>query len=177
MGRYQHSNIVRRSFWRRQSTWALLVFIILVACVLGFYFKNKHAEANPTYFPKTITKDQVGIAVYYPVNLPEGYSVSNYKVIKKDVLYYLVTSGKGDRFSITIQALPSSFDFISFKKKFLKPDDYATPVGTNTVGVVGTELVGSVQTVDNSWIILNSKSTDAIKDMETITRSLKKVEL
>jgi hypothetical protein len=173
--------IAPRQKVKKKLSWKYMgisLFVLLLAGV-GFvaYQQMYQKKAEAHYFPSYITKDQFDIPVYYPKDLPVGYTVSNYKIIKKNILTYSVTNSKNQVFNVTLQTLTTSFDFVKFKKKFVKPDEYNTPIGSNLVGVAGSNLVGSIQTTDSVWILLNSKSTDSIKDMETITRSLRKVEL
>jgi hypothetical protein len=158
-----------------------ILLIVIVAAGGFFALHQKHAPKNPVkhYFPSSITKDQIQIPVYYPINLPGNLIVDSntFKVIQKNVLYYSVSNRAGDKFYITIQPLASNFDFVAFKKKFVKPDEYQTPIGSNLVGVAGTSLIGSIQTNKNVWILLNSSAIGSISTMETITRSFQEVSL
>ena len=169
----------------RTKRWLMLAgLIVLLTLAAGGWFlwtkrQTKQAAqpvANQSYFPSGIGS-QMTIPVYYPVNLPAGFSVASFAVIKQNVLFYSVTNKAGDKFNVTIQPLPSTFDFVGFQKKFFQPDQYQTPIGSNLVGVAGTTLIGSIQTTKNVWILLNSNSVDQLKDMETITRAFRQVSL
>ncbi|HEU4607978.1 MAG TPA: hypothetical protein VFS31_07700 [Chitinophagaceae bacterium] len=158
----------------------LIIMIVALLAGSGFTAYNKFLHKAPAkhYFPSYITKEQMQIPVYYPVDLPASFKVNDdYKVIQKNVLYYSVSNRSGDKFYLTIQPYPSSFDMVSFKKKFIKPDEYNTSIGSSLVGVAGSSLLGSTVTNKNVWIIFNSTAVGSIKDMETITRSLQEVPL
>lgn len=183
-----HYPTASRDVPKRQTRRGKTILTAAAVAVLvtggGFFYHQKHQSKTnvlgshtSSYFPATLDGSQVDIPVYYPVNLPAGFKVSGFKVIKQNVLYYVVTNKNNDSFYITIQPLPASFDFVSFAKKFPQPDQYNTPIGTDLVGVAGNQLLGSIQTNKNTWIILNSTAINSIKDMETITRSFQPVSL
>jgi hypothetical protein len=167
---------------RRVRKKILLAVILILLLVGGGFFGYqklyKKDAVKKHYFPSYITKSEIQIPVYYPVDLPTTFKVNNdYKVLQQDVLYYSVSNKAGDKFYITIQKLPTNFDFEAFKKKFVKPDEYTSAIGANLVGPAGGSLIGSIRTNQNVWIILNSTAVGSVNDMETITRSLLEVSL
>lgn len=166
----------RRRFSLRFFIIGLFILILLAATATGAYLYHRKV-ATKHYFPAYITKRDYALAAYYPVNLPAGYSVAGFKIIQHNILYYSVTNRAGDKFHLTLQSLPTSFDFAAFQKKFENPDQYQTPIGSNLVGIAGSSLIGSIQTSQNVWILLNSTAVGSINSMETITRSLRQVSL
>jgi hypothetical protein len=152
------------------------VMLTVVGGTIGYkYYSSSHKKTH--YFPSYITKAQVTVPVYFPITLPAGYKVGDYKIIRKNIFSYSVANSKGEKFYVTTQPMVSAFNFESFKNKFVNPDEYSTPIGSVLVGVAGADLIGSIQTNQNTWVILNSKAVGSINDMETITRSLRLVEL
>ena len=155
----------------------VVVTILIIAGLYFFISSHKSQPPKKSLFPASIDRSQYTIVAYYPTNLPSGWGISGFKLLKKNVMYYNVTSPGGQVYNVTVQPLVSSFDFVSFKKKFIQPDEYNTPIGSNLVGFAGSSLVGSVQTTDNDWILLNAGPAASMQDMETITRSLHQASL
>jgi hypothetical protein len=158
----------------------ILIGLLVIALIAGgtvYYFKFYKASQKH-YFPSYIRKDQVNIAVYYPVNLPPGFQVNNdFKLLQDNILYYSVSDSAGTKFYVTIQALPVNFNFQDFKKKFTKPDEYPTAAGDALVGQVGSSVLGSIRTIGNSWIIINSTNLNSVNGMEAVTRAMQPVQL
>lgn len=155
---------------RRKQTLAV-VGILLVVC--GYALSNS-TNSSPTqkkYLNPTISS-QLTIPVYMPLGLPFGYIVNDdIKTLKFNILYFTVTGPGNQRYSITEEAIPPNFDFSSFTKKFLNPEVFTTNIGTVTAGVVGANLIGSIQTNKNTWILINAISTNSLAQLETIARS------
>ena len=118
--------------------------------------------------------DTYTIPFYTPKTLPKGYTFNNdIQSLKKDVYYYSINGPEDTVFHITQQPIPESFDFASFNKKFLNPDRFTTEAGSAIVGPVGSAIIGSVQTIKNSWIIVNCENSSAQSKVQTVIRSLK----
>lgn len=115
----------------------------------------------------------VSIPVYYPRNLPAGYSYNgNARALKSDILYFSVTGPGQQVFHITQQPIPPSFDFTAFDKKFLNPATFNSDAGSAIAGQAGANLIGSVQTNKNTWIIINSVASNSPTELEVVIRSL-----
>jgi hypothetical protein len=115
----------------------------------------------------------VPIPTFFPKNLPAGYSYGNdAKALKPNILYYSVRGPKKQAFYITQQPLPANFDFAGFKKKFLNPDNFSTGIGDAMAGPAGSNLLGSIRTNKNTWIIINSSDITAQDPLEAVMRSL-----
>jgi hypothetical protein len=116
----------------------------------------------------------VSIVTFYPQNLPKGYSYANdAKALKPDTLYYSIKGPNGQVIYVTQQPLPASFDYSAFAKKFLKPDNFSTAIGDGMAGIVGPNLLGSIRTNQNTWVIFNSVDTAAQNPLESVMRSLR----
>lgn len=161
---------------KRPKRAALTVLVIIVVLGIGgagyAYFKPNHAKPAKTGLFGQSIRQQVSIPLYYPQNLPGGYSYNNdARTIKANVLYLSVTGPGKQVFYITQQAVPASFDFVGFDKKFLNPDNFSTDAGSAIAGQVGANLIGSIQTNKNTWIIINSAGTNSLTELETAARS------
>jgi hypothetical protein len=153
---------------------ALLVLMILAGGgALGYKSLKPAAHPEPTAVLGSQTSPQIKIPVYYPLNLPAGYTFNkDFKVLGPNVLYYSVTGPRGVNYYATIQSLPPNFDFTAFKTKFSKPDEYTTSIGSALAGPVGATLIASVRTTTNDWSIINAPSNGNLAELETISRSL-----
>jgi len=151
--------------------------MFIVIAVLGLagagyaYFRPSHPPKKSTPLGQSISQ-LVSIPAYYPQNLPSGYSYNNdARTIKTNVLYLSVTGPGKQTFYITQQSVPASFDFVGFDKKFLNPDNFSSDAGSAIAGQVGANLIGSIQTNKNTWIIINSAGTNSLTELETVARS------
>ncbi len=148
--------------------------IVAVVLAAGAYFLFKPTpKQNPsTALGQSIAK-LVSIPAYYPQNLPAGYTYNNdAHIIKTNILYFSVTGPGNQTFYVSQQPIPASFDFVGFDKKFLNPDNFSTDAGSSIAGQVGANLIGSIQTDKNTWIILNTAGTNSLTELETVIRSL-----
>lgn len=155
--------------------------LILVAAVIVFaavvYLRPGHKPLPAAGAAALAAGRLVSIPVYYPQNLPAGYSYNNdAKTIKTNILYFSVSGPGKQTFYITQQPIPSNFDFSAFNKKFLSPDSFSTDAGSAIAGPIGASLVGSVQTDKNTWIIINSAGTNSQTELETVIRSLEPIQ-
>lgn len=137
--------------------------------------RSKHTVETPKLVSGTTAAEvkPVTIALYYPKNLPSGFTYNNDgKVLNPDVYYYSVTGPNNKKFYVTQQPIPANFDFKAFNKKFLNPDTFTANVGSVTAGAVGANMIGSVQTNKNTWIIVNTDATLPLVQLESVIRSL-----
>lgn len=148
------------------------VALVVVAAAAETVFKPKHAQSANNPRAQSVAS-LVSIPVYYPQDLPKGYSYNNdAKVLKTNVLYFSVTGPGKQKFFITQEPIPSNFDFTAFNKKFLNPDTFSCDAGSALVGQAGANMIGSVQTNKNTWVIVNSGSTTPQTELETVIRAL-----
>ncbi len=154
----------------------LAVVGLLIVGLGAFLFTSHPAKTHAGPFPAAISPAQITIPVYYPANLPAGYKVTGYKVVKQDILNYAVTTKNNDNFYVDIQAIPAGYDFGVFDKRFINPTSLTTNIGTATVGQMNNQLIGSIHTA-KSWILINSTALKSTDDMVLICKSLKQTSL
>lgn len=149
----------------------------LVAVVAGALLLAHRAPAKSSgLLPSSITASQITIPIYYPKGLPAGFKVSGYKVVKQDVLNYVVTNSNNDSFYVNIQPAPAGYDFNAFNKRFTTPYSLTTTIGTATTGIINNQLICSIVT-SKSWLMINTTAIKDTADMATIAKSLKPVAL
>lgn len=139
------------------------------------FFKHRQAKQQAAAAAASAQKQAtpvVNIPVYVAKNLPTGY-VFNHdaKALKANVYYYSIAGPSKKVFYVTQQQIPASFDFTTFNKKFLNPDTFSTGSGTATVGPVGSNMLGSIRTNKNTWIIINSSPGTTLAELESVVRS------
>lgn len=155
-----------------------LVICVTIAAVgtagwLTFRAVTSRTNIQQPETSQTNTNQTYSIPVYFPKNLPKDYTYNNdIKSLKKDVYYYSVSGPGNTVFHITQQPLPTDFDFAAFNKKFLNPEKFVTEAGSAIVGPVGPTIIGSIQTVKNSWILVNCENSSAESKAQTVLRSL-----
>lgn len=159
---------------KRNLVLAVAGLIIVIAGALLF---AHHAPAKShSLFPSNISASQVTIPVYWPKNLPAGFKVSGYKVVKQDVLNYVVTNSNNDSFYVNIQPIPAGYDFGAFDKRFSAPATYYVSIGTAMAGLMNKQLICSIQTA-KSWVLINTTAIKDSADMATIAKALKPASL
>jgi hypothetical protein len=167
---------------KKPGTKTIVISLCLVAAAgLGtavFFILQPAKKPNSTlssvHDPATFTRP--GVTIFVPKDLPTGYTYNNdQKMLKTNVYYATVTGPKNQKFYITQQPIPASFDFTTFNKKFLTPDTFSASAGTATVGVVGPSVLASVRSAKNTWIIINTDSSTPVANMEAVVRSLQEL--
>ncbi len=161
----------------------IIIFIIIMTVILvlaglaaagWFLVRPRYVQSknNQSTAASTPTIPGISFPLYYPSNLPVGYTYNkDIKVIKEDVLYYSITDPAGNIYHVTLQKLPAAFNFSAFNSKFQKPDLYTTNVGSVVAGQVGASSIASIQTSNNVWILINTDAKNVIPQLETISRS------
>lgn len=166
----------------KRTRWVIIGFVALVIIALGItagYFAIKSLKPNASQSNSSQTANSgsptipgISFPLYYPSNLPPGYTFNkDTKVLKNDVLYYSIADPKGNNYYVTLQPVPASFNFTAFNSKFLKPDQFTTNIGSVVAGQVGANYIASIQTNSNVWIIINSSNKDSLTPLEAISRS------
>lgn len=150
----------------------IIVGVIGLAGAAYAYFRPSHPKPSQAAASIQLNGQQISIPVYYPHNLPSGYTYNNDpKLLKTNVLYFSVTGPGKQTYYVTQQAIPASFDFTAFNKKFLNPDNFSSDAGTVTAGGVGANMIASIRTNKNTWIIINASATSPLTELETVIRS------
>ncbi|HET6864010.1 MAG TPA: hypothetical protein VFH37_02330 [Candidatus Saccharimonadales bacterium] len=159
---------------KRNLVIAVVGLVIVMAVALVFAHRAPAKSNGP--LPPNITASQVTIPVYSPKNLPAGFKVSGYKVVKQDVLNYVVTNSNNDSFYVNIQPIPAGYDFNSFNKRFTSPNTYPTPIGSATSGIMNNQLICSIVT-SKSWVMINTAAVKDTADMSTIAKALQLISI
>jgi hypothetical protein len=155
----------------------VIAAVVLGIAVIGGYFLLHRPTPVVTDPAAQAAARLVSIPVYYPQNLPAGYTYNNdAKTIQANILYFSITGPGNQTFYVTQQSIPPNFDFSTFNEKFLNPDNFSSDAGSVIAGPVGGNLIGSVQTDKNTWIIINSPGTNSQTELETVVRSLEFVQ-
>jgi hypothetical protein len=153
---------------------AALLAVVVVGLAGGAVYLRfwQSASAQPNAV-RQLHEQGVSIAIYYPQQLPAGYTYNNdAKMVKSTIFYFSVTGPNRQLFYVSQQPVPSNFDFDGFSKKFLNPDSFSTDAGSAVVGQAGASLVGSIRTNKNTWILINTAAVNSLSQLEVIARSL-----
>jgi hypothetical protein len=160
---------------RKKLRWILVIPLLVLGVLLFgivFFIRTHSNEPNP--IPEQILK-QTTYPLYYPSKAPASWHVDPASFNASDtVVIYTMQDGQA-KFVISVQPLPSGFDFSAFKKKFGDTDEFNTDVGTVLIGDLGNELIASIRTNDSSWILINTKDYTAKAKLADFTRYFTKV--
>jgi len=158
----------------RRVVLALFVIIVLAGVGAGIAFlKPQPAPPAPPvqHFPAAI-KSKMDIALYYPEDLPSGYTVNNdFKIVQGNALYYTVKAPDDAVFYVTTQATPKDFDFQTFESKLGNKSSFSTPVGGGTMGILNSNLVSSIRTDNGVWVTVNTDKLTDEDQLKTISQA------
>jgi len=165
-----------------KSSWKMVIIgvsLLVLASLAGggvFWWRSQHkghtlaATTNPL---AQQLSSLVSIPVYAPLNLPAGYTYNDdAKAVKSTIMYFSVTGPGNQKFYISEQPIPPNFNFEGFAKKYLNPSNFSSDAGNGAAGTLANQLVGSIQTNKNTWIIINSPASNSLTELETVARSL-----
>lgn len=139
----------------------------------GILWHIRAHSKTATLADSTSNFPALSIPTYYAQNLPAGYTYNNDpKKVKSTIMYFSVMGPNNQRFYVSQQPVPPNFDFNGFAKKFLNPTTFSSDAGLGAAGQLGNQLVGSIQTNKNTWIIINSPAANSLTELETVARSL-----
>jgi hypothetical protein len=146
----------------------VLALLIILLSAAGAYYEFVYSG----YFPHNV-RQQIHISLYYPIKLPAGMHVdrSSFMMPAKNVVTYAIVDKDGNKFYVSEQNLPDNFDFQSFKKKFESSDELIVKAGNAFVGDIGTQLIASVTTPDQSWILITTTDYTAQNELADICRA------
>lgn len=148
---------------------SLIITALIISSILLWLINR---EASP--IPQSIRK-QVDFHIYYPdqAKLPQGYSFNASSVSASDqAIVYRIDHNDKQALAVTVQKKPSLDDLESFVKRQLplniKED---TPIGDATIGGIDKQLVVSLPSDTNSWLIITGKSNFDKKVLKQILNS------
>lgn len=156
----------------RRVVKAVLVGIGIAVVVAALFLL---LPTKPTVVPKDIRKN-IPFSIYYPdqSKLPKGYTLQKASFTSPDsgVVLYAVTFPRG-KFVLSVQEKPDKEELDSFTNQRL-PVRYtlSTPNGRATVGVLGNQLVASLPTNSDSWVIVTSPQNTRQAEMRSLLNSL-----
>ena len=134
-------------------------------------FPKNSTPTNP--FSQNI-KSSANFNLYYPTQLPDGYSIKSSSIQLKDgVLTYAAT--RADlRIVFTMQAVPANFNFQSFYQQYLKnTQQFHTAYGQAVMGNIQNRVLSSM-TDGKTWFILSDNSPNVSGgELRLIMNSLK----
>jgi hypothetical protein len=134
---------------------AIIFLIIAAGGISSFYIFESH---DP--IPQSV-RTQVNFALFYPGALPQNWKIDKSSFLadpNAKVVSYLLKAPTGN-LNITIQPVPTNFDFTSFYTKRLSNTiQFLTPLGQGAIGTTDNQLVGSLVTT-SSWVLASPSSS------------------
>lgn len=118
--------------------------------------------------PHDITS-QVDFPLYYPTELPAGFSLDKNSFTKTNkVVTYVVTYEDDKKLIFNIQARPTNFDFDGFQSKGKK---LKSSLGDAYIGSLGQNTVVSIATSE-TWVFIGVPSPIDTSALEVILQHL-----
>lgn len=151
---------------------ACLIILTLFGGLAFYWYKGTFSK-DPT--PSSV-KGSVSLPVYYPQNLPVGFTVDekSYSVSGEVVSFHAVNDS-GDKILFTVQPRPSTFDYQTFYQKGLAGTvQFSTPAGQAAIGRAQDRLVGNLVT-DVSWVLIGASTPKlTTADFQLVLEGLRK---
>jgi hypothetical protein len=147
--------------------------MLLVAGIGGAWLTLGRSSAAVGSIPSEILA-AADFPLYYPETLPKGYAAdpSSFS-IGKDVVTYAFTYGDEDKLAVSLQPIPSAFDFDTFYQKTMGG---AVTLKTET-GMARIGPMNGIQTIslvaDKTWILITAPNGAANKDLVSIASALR----
>jgi hypothetical protein len=170
---------VRKHRERRRIRFGTIFLIFFILCSLtagGIYFLTDKKVKNP--FPEEI-RSKATFKLYYPDNLEDKYKVaeSSFKMGENNdaILFTIQNSETNTKYEVSLQQYPDGFNFNDFKKKFSEKNETVSPVGSIFVGDVGSQLIASLKTLDNTWVLITASDTNSHSQLESLLGSFRPV--
>lgn len=165
-----YSNQHRKTY-KKTALLSLAVFLVTIFIFLALlHIRGKE------YLPATV-RGKISAALYYPVNTPQGMHVdrASFQSPAKDVLVFTITDSQDNKFYVSEEPLPANYSLSKFKEKFPVTENLQTSVGNALIGTLSNEIVASLPTTKNTWLIVNTTATDQHAELEAICRSFVKI--
>ncbi|MEK7152697.1 MAG: hypothetical protein AAB834_02010 [Patescibacteria group bacterium] len=157
---------IRPSHWSKK-TWLVAIVCVVAIAIAAIVFASNRLTARPS--PELINaQGKTDIQIYYPSNLPEGFSYMNQSVkASTTAIIYTLTYDNDKRLSVSCTAKPSNAAISKFHSQTLTDKTkIPSPEGDLVVGTAYSQTVASLVT-DEAWVIMN---TTAAIDEESLTR-------
>lgn len=157
----------------------ILIFVpIILAVLLAAFLYNLHGSTDVV--PEKIQKS-VPFSIYYPRNLPAGYTLDekSFQIPESGVVLFTVTYGDGKSIDFSEQQQPSSGDIDKFVKSYIPLNSVLQlPLGQVKVGAYGAapniRTIASVPIHDGPWLIVTAPSDVNHDDLTKLITSLTK---
>lgn len=159
----------------------LIIAAVIVGLMASGYLllRIKNHSTNVAQTPPSTstkpaaTQPSVTIPLYIPTNLPKGYTYNNdKKTMSPNVFSMSVTGPHKEYFYITQQTPPVNNDYTPFNKQLTDPRNYDAAIGKVTTGSTKNSFIVSINTVKNTWVIINSPNTGAENIIKPVIDSL-----
>lgn len=144
-----------------------ILFILIAFFGVYYFIKNK----NSTNVTSVLSVQNNNIPLYFPTDLPNGYSVDEQSISKApDVSTYTISTPKSEKIFVSIQAKPIESVLEKFHTEQLGlPETIVTQIGNIVIGQVRGRYTASI-TPEKSWIIVTAPlSTDYVELQELVS--------
>lgn len=162
----------KRAIFLKRPLIYIICGIFLIAAGVAI-FEIFFVTRDP--IPKNI-RSQANFTLFYPGSLPSGWNIDNssyYADTSAQVVGYRL-KGPNGYLGVTIQPVPSSFNFNDFyTKRLANTSQFLTTLGQGAIGKSGNTYIGSLDT-PSSWVLTTSNSSGVSKtDIQYILSHMK----
>jgi hypothetical protein len=165
----------KRRVKRKKARRLWLIFpvlcLILAAGAAGWYYKNRPTDP----VPKNI-KAAVSFPIYYPdqTKLPAGYSLDLFSFSTGQGAVIYKVNYDTHKLIFTVQKKPSDAEISAFYKSNMPLHiDEKTDIGTAAIGVLNNQMVASLPTNSNAWILVTATKDADQNKLKQVLHSLK----
>ena len=140
----------------RKIKWLVFCILLIAAIgVAGWFGWRQIYDSGP--IPHNVRKG-INFQLYYPVNLPSGYSVDRTSFTRQgNVLIFYIDSNAGKPIGVSEEALPNSLPNQQTNNTPINLPgvaDFTTAIGQGHIGLSGGNYISDVIT-PQTWVLLN----------------------
>lgn len=164
--------------YTRSKRFLLLMFFAAVG--MGMLLAWTATRGTTTVVPKKI-QTAVPFKIYYPANLPTGYTLemTSFQLPEPGVVLFTVTDGRGRKIIFSEQEQPSGGDIDKFVSNYLPLNTIVNvPLGQAKVGAYGSapniRTLVSLPIRSGPWLIVTAPADVSHDELTSILSSLAK---
>lgn len=163
----------RQRLGRKQEMVIAASLLILILMGVASIAWKQHVRDNHNPIP-AIARKGLSFPLYYPTNLPAGYSIKPNSFEQKDkVLIFYIMTPANKAVGVSQQSLPPGATLSQTNTGSVKipgEADFYAPIGHTHLSLEGANYVSETITAGGTWVILNVSGL-TVKESTTLIQS------
>lgn len=141
---------------KRRRNFVLMAGLIVLLTLAGVTYLMLKPQKNPFTTAQTKAMRQLPFKVYYPAELPDGYSLNLQLLsISDQVVSYAIDSDQNTTVYFSFQRLPDRSTIDNLFGGNAERTTIGTPLGQATTAFVSNRQIASI-VLDRTWLIIST---------------------